>query len=168
MLLLTDRFDEWLMSYLTDFEGHQFQNVAKGELDLDGDNSEDDKEKEEKKTSPLTEKIKEILGDQVDEVRLSARLTDSPACLVIGEHEMGAQMRQIMQAAGQPLPPTKPVLEINPDHPLMAGFDSDDPDRQKDLAGVIYGQALISSGEQLEDPAEFVHQLNRLLQKVAV
>ena len=168
VLLLTDRIDEWLMSYLTDFEGHQFQNVAKGELDLDGDSKDEDGESDKQKTSPLTEKLKELLGDKVEDVRLTTRLTDSPACLVIGEHEMGAQMRQIMEAAGQKLPPTRPVLEVNNEHPLMAVFESDDKERIDDLAGVIYSQALISAGEQLEDPAEFVQQLNRLLLQVGV
>ena len=168
VLLLTDRIDEWLMSYLTDFDGHQFQNIARGELDLEGEKDADENEKEDNKTSPLTEKIKGILGDKVEDVRLTSRLTDSPACLVLAEHEMGAQMRKIMEAAGQPLPPSKPVLEINQEHSLMAGFDSDDGERLEDLAGVIYGQAQISAGEQLEDPADFVQRLNRLLTRVAV
>src|SRR5690606_9448405 len=120
VLLLSDRIDEWLMSHLTEFDGHQFQNIAKGELDLEegGDKAAADKDDDKSATSPLTEKIKVFLGERVEDVRITNRLTESPACLVVAEHELGVQMRRILEAAGQAVPETKPVLEINPDHPL--------------------------------------------------
>ena len=170
VLLLSDRIDEWLMSHLTEFDGHQFQNIAKGELDLEegGDKAAADKDDDKSATSPLTEKIKVFLGERVEDVRITNRLTESPACLVVAEHELGVQMRRILEAAGQAVPETKPVLEINPDHPLMAIFAGDDQERAADLADVIYNQALISAGEQLDNPADFIHSLNRLLLRAAV
>ena len=170
VLLLSDRIDEWLMSHLTEFDGHQFQNIAKGELDLEegGDKAAADKDDDKSATSPLTEKIKGFLGERVEDVRITNRLTESPACLVVAEHELGVQMRRILEAAGQAVPETKPVLEINPDHPLMAIFAGDDQERAADLADVIYNQALISAGEQLDNPADFIHSLNRLLLRAAV
>jgi len=168
VLLLTDRIDEWLMSYLTEFDGTPMQNIAKGELDLDDGEEAADDEKAEEKSTPLTEKIKEILGDKVEDVRVTKRLTDSPACLVVGEHDLGIQMRKILEAAGQQAPESKPVLEVNPDHPLMGAFGQDDKQRSEDLAWVIFSQAQLSAGEQLENPAEFAQQLNRLLTSAGV
>jgi len=170
VLLLTDRIDEWLMSYLTEFDGVQLQNVAKGELDLDADEpqADGDDKGDESKTSALTEKIKGYLADAVADVRITKRLTESPACLVGGEHDLGVQMRKILEAAGQKAPESKPVLEVNPDHPLMAIFAGDDSSRNEDLAWVIYNQALLSAGEHLDNPAEFVQRLNRLLLPVGV
>jgi molecular chaperone HtpG len=170
VLLMTDRIDEWLMSYLTEFDGVQFQNIAKGELDLD-DTDENEVQEDKKDTSestPLTEKIKGILGDRVENVRITKRLTESPACLVVGQHDLGVQMRKILEAAGQQAPESKPVLEVNPDHPLMAVFEDDTSDRSEDLAWVLYNQALLAAGEQLDNPAEFVQQLNRLLLRTKV
>ncbi|MFA5630670.1 MAG: molecular chaperone HtpG [Porticoccaceae bacterium] len=170
VLLLTDRIDEWLMSYLTEFDGTPLQNIAKGELDFadeDGKESADDKP-EEGKTSPLTEKIKSHLGDEVEDVRITRRLTESPACLVGAEHDLGVQMRKLLEAAGQAVPHSKPVLEINPDHPLLTELAAQEGDRGEDLAWVIYGQAQLSAGEQLENPAEFVQRLNRLLLRATV
>lgn len=168
VLLLTDRIDEWLMSYLTEFDGVEMQNIAKGELDLDEDQESSEEDKAEEKSTPLTAKIKEILGDAVEDVRVTKRLTDSPACLVVGEHDLGIQMRKILEAAGQQAPESKPVLEVNPDHPLMATFDQDNQQRSEDLAWVIFSQAQLSAGEQLENPAEFAQQLNRLLTSAGV
>lgn len=169
VLLLTDRIDEWLMSHLTEFQGKQLRNIAKGELDL-GELAEDksaekndDSDAEKAGTSELTEKIASILGDKVQGVRLSRRLTDSPACLVVGEHELGVQMRRILESAGQPVPDNKPVLEINPEHPLLSKFSAGSERAIEDLAWVVYRQALILSGDDLDNPGEFIRQLNRLL-----
>jgi len=169
VLLLTDRIDEWLMSHLTEFQGVQLRNIAKGELDLGeleddkSDGKSDDPEQDKADTSELTEKIAGILGDKVEGVRISRRLTDSPACLVVGEHELGVQMRRILEAAGQPVPDSKPVLEINPDHPLLSKFSDGGDSAIEDLAWVVYRQALILSGDDLDNPGEFIRQLNRLL-----
>lgn len=169
VLLLTDRIDEWLMSHLSEFQGKQLRNIAKGELDLgelekaESKEEKDDTDKSTTDSSELTEKIAGILGDRVQTVRLSRRLTDSPACLVVGEHELGVQMRRILEAAGQPVPDSKPVLEINPDHPLLSKFSGGSDAAIEDLAWVVYRQALILSGDDLDNPGEFIRQLNRLL-----
>jgi len=147
----------------------QLRNIAKGELDLGeleddkSDGKSDDPEQDKADTSELTEKIAGILGDKVEGVRISRRLTDSPACLVVGEHELGVQMRRILEAAGQPVPDSKPVLEINPDHPLLSKFSDGGDSAIEDLAWVVYRQALILSGDDLDNPGEFIRQLNRLL-----
>ncbi len=167
VLLLTDRIDEWLMSHLTEFEGKALQNVAKGELDLGelgDDKAEAAKEEEDKsgEAAGLVDKLKEILGERVADVRVSRRLTDSPACLVVGEQELGVQMRRILEAAGQAVPESRPTLEINPGHPLMARL-ADSEDSQEDLAWLVYDQAVLAAGDQLENPAQFVQRLNKLL-----
>ncbi len=166
VLLLTDRIDEWLMSHLTEFRGKPLVNIAKGELDLGGITGEaQDKPEDDEKAAatPLTDKIASLLGDRVSAVRVSKRLTDSPACLVTGEHDLGVQMRRILEAAGQKVPDSRPALEINPSHPLMQRLETAEGDGAVDLAWVIYRQSLLLSGDQLDDPGEFVHQLNRLL-----
>lgn len=167
VLLLTDRIDDWLMSHLMEFDGKQLQDVAKGELNLgDLDSEEDKKQIEElgEANKDLVERAKEVLKDQVEEVRVTNRLTDSPACLVVGEHDMGAQMRRIMEASGQQMPETKPILELNPEHPLIKKLDSE-PDEQRfaDLSLLLFDQASLAAGDVLEDPATFVGRLNKLL-----
>jgi molecular chaperone HtpG len=166
VLLLTDRVDDWLMNHLQDFDGKQFQDVARGALDLatDSDEEKAEQEKLEKDSEALVERLGKVLEAQVEEVRATTRLTESPACLVVGDHDMGAQMRRIMEAAGQPVPESKPILEVNPIHPLLEMLDQEpDEDRFADLASVVFDQANLAEGGQLEDPAAYVSRLNKLL-----
>ncbi len=167
VIIMYDRVDEWLMSHLFEFDGKQFQNVAKGELDLGKVEDEEEKKQVEeaaKTYESLLKQLKELLKDKVEDVRVTNRLTDSPACLVLGSHDMGIQMRQIMEAAGQPLPDTKPTFEINPDHPLVQRLNEEQSDdRFNDLALIIFDQASLAGGEHLKDPGTFVSRLNKLL-----
>lgn len=165
VLLLTDRIDEWLMSNLTEFREKQFQDVARGELpDLDKDEKADKSEDEKKEDSALIERVKKYLGDRVSEVRESHRLVDSPACLVIGEQDMGLQMRRIMEAAGQAVPETKPILELNLKHPLVKRVeDTAEEEIFGDLTEILFDQARLSVGEQLDDPVSYVSRINKLL-----
>jgi molecular chaperone HtpG len=168
VLLLSDRVDEWLVSSLTEFDGKKLQSVAKGDLDLG--KLEDEAEKEAQKQAEgefkeLVEKIKASLGEgKVREVRVTHRLTDSPACIVTGEHDMSANLERLLKAAGQQGPSTKPILEINPQHALVARLkDEADATRFADWAHLLFEQALLAEGGQLEDPASFVRRLNGLL-----
>ncbi|MBU2964585.1 molecular chaperone HtpG [Amphritea sp. 2_MG-2023] len=167
VLLMSDRVDEWLMSQLFDFDGKSFQDVSKGELDLgETENEEEKKAQEEtaKEMEGLTERLKNSLEQQVSEVRVTHRLTDSPACVVLGAYDMGLQMRKIMEAAGQAVPESKPIFEINPEHPLISKLDNEaDEDRFGELALVIFEQAQLAAGGQLDDPAAYVSRLNKLL-----
>ena len=168
VLLLHDRIDEWLMSHLTEFDENQFQDVARGALDLGDleDNEEKaEKEKVEKDSADLIARITTLLGDEVEEVRATSRLTDSPACLGITEDDMGVQMRRIMEAAGQKAPgENKRIFEVNPGHPLIEKLSGEtSEDRFSDLAKLLYDQALLAEGSQLREPATFVHRLNKLL-----
>ena len=167
VLLLTERIDEWMMSHIFDFDGKSFQDVAKGELDLgEKENEEEKKAQEEvaKNAEGLTERLKECLTAKVSEVRVTNRLTDSPACLVLNAYDMGAQMKAIMEAAGQDAPDSKPIFEINVEHPLIQKMDGEtDEDRFSDLAHIIFDQADLASGGQLDDPASYVARLNKLL-----
>jgi len=167
VLLLADRVDEWLMSHLNEFDGKQFQDVGKGALDLGDLDSEEDKKAQEesaKEFESLTERAKTALGDRVEDVRITHRLTDSPACVVVNEHDMGAQMRRILEQAGQDMPDTKPNLELNPEHPLVTKLDQEaDEDRFADLVGILLDQANLAEGGQLDDPAAYVQKLNKLL-----
>lgn len=171
VLLLTDRIDEWLMSHLTEFDGKSFQDVAKGELDLGDTESEEDKKAQDEaaeKVEGMVERAKELLKEQVEDVRVTHRLTDSPACVVLNDGEMGEQMRQIMAAAGQEMPESKPVLELNPTHPLILKLDQEpDEDRFGELARIILDQAMLAEGRQLNDAAAYVQRLNRLLLDLA-
>lgn len=166
VLLLSDRVDEWLMSHLMEFDGKSLKDVARGDLSLGEDSDEDKKALEDAKKSSesLIERMNSALEGQVSEIRPTLRLTESPACLVVGEHEMGAQMRRILEAAGQALPDSQPILEINAEHPLMKRLDSEpDEDRFADLAQILMDQATLAEGSPLEDPASYVTRLNRLL-----
>ena len=167
VLLLTDRIDEWLMSYLTEFDGKQFVDVARGDLDLGKLDSEEDKKAQEeiaKAKEGLVERLKTALGDEVAEVRVSHRLTDSPAILAIGEQDLGLQMRQILEASGQKVPESKPIFEINPAHPLIEKLDAEpDEDRFADLSHILFDQAALAAGDSLKDPAAYVQRLNKLL-----
>ena len=172
VLLLSDRIDEWLVSSLTEFDGKQLQSVAKGELDLDKSDSEEEKKQQEeagKDFESVIKQIKEVLDDKVSEVRLSHRLTDSPACLVASDYGMSLNMERIMKEAGQDMAMmgggSKPIFEINPDHALVNRLkDEQDDERFTDLAKILFDQAILSEGGQLDDPAVFVHKLNGLLQ----
>ncbi len=167
VLLLTDRIDEWLMSYLTEFDGKQFVDVARGDLDLGKLDSEEDKKAQEevaKAKEGLIERLKGALGEQVTEVRVSHRLTDSPAILAIGEQDLGLQMRQILEASGQKVPDAKPIFEFNPAHPLIERLDAEpDEDRFADLSHILFDQAALAAGDSLKDPAAYVQRLNKLL-----
>jgi len=167
VLLLTDRIDEWLMSYLTDFDGKSFVDVARGDLDLGSLDSEEDKKAQEevaKSKEGLVERLKTALGEQVAEVRVSHRLTDSPAILAIGEQDLGLQMRQILEASGQKVPDSKPIFEFNPNHPLIEKLDAEpDEDRFGDLSHILFDQAALAAGDSLKDPAAYVQRLNKLL-----
>ena len=167
VLLLTDRIDEWLMSYLTEFDGKQFVDVARGDLDLGKlDSAEDKKAQEEvaKAKEGLIERLKGALGEQVKEVRVSHRLTDSPAILAIGEQDLSLQMRQILEASGQKVPESKPIFEFNPAHPLIERLDAEpDEDRFTDLSHILFDQAALAAGDSLKDPAAYVQRLNKLL-----
>ena len=166
VLLLHDRVDEWLMSHLQEFEGKRFADVAKGELDLGEIEGEEEKKAQEetaKAKEALVKRVKEALGDAVQEVKVTHRLTDSPACVVLSEHEMGYQMRRIMEAAGQTLPEVKPILELNPTHALIERLEAAEGEGFDDLARVLLDQAVIAEGGNLDDPAAYVRRLNALL-----
>lgn len=166
VLLLSDRVDDWLMNHLQEFDGKQLQDVARGRLDLDDADEEEKQAREaaEKDSEGLVERIKAVLENDVEEVRATHRLTESPACLVVGEMDMGAQMRRIMEAAGQAVPESKPTLEINPRHPLLERLDAEsDEERFADLTRILFDQAHLAEGGQLDDPAAYVERLNRLL-----
>ena len=167
VLVLTDRIDEWLMNQLVEFDGKQFQDVTKSSLDLgdlDDEEAKEEQEKVEKEFKSLLDKIKEVLEDRVEEVRITHRLTDSPACLVVNDDEMGMQMRRILESAGQEVPETKRIFEINPEHPLVNKLnDEQDMDRFKDLSLVIFEQAMLAEGSSLDEPASYVQRLNKLL-----
>jgi len=166
VLLLWDRVDDWLMNHLQEFDGKSFQDVARGALDLAADSEEEkaEQEKLQKESEALVERLGKVLEEKVAEVRATTRLTESPACLVVGDFDMGAQMRRIMEAAGQPVPDSKPILEINPAHPLLEMLDQEqDEDRFADLATIVFDQANLAEGGQLDDPAAYVSRLNKLL-----
>jgi molecular chaperone HtpG len=167
VLLLSDRVDEWLVSHLTEFDGKKLASIAKGELDLD--KLADDKEKEaarktEDEYADLVKRMQEVLSDRVNTVRVSQRLTDSPSCLVMGEHDMAVHMQQMLKQAGHEVPVTKPDLEINPGHALVSRLkDESDDARFGRWSNVLLDQAMLSEGGQLEDPVGFVNRLNELL-----
>ncbi|WP_338570893.1 molecular chaperone HtpG [Pseudomonas canadensis] len=172
VLLLTDRIDEWLMSYLNEFDGKSFVDVARGDLDLGNlDSEEEKKEAEEvaKAKEGLVERIKASLGEAVSEVRVSHRLTDSPAILAIGEADLGMQMRQILEASGQKVPDSKPIFEFNPAHPLIEKLDGErSEERFGDLSHILFDQAALAAGDSLKDPAAYVRRLNKLLVELSV
>ena len=167
VLLMCERVDEWVTQHLSEFEGKTLQSVAKGRLELG--KLEDEAEKKAQVTAeddakPLIERIKKSLGETVKDVRVTLRLTDSPACLVADEHDMGANFQRLLKAAGQNAPASKPILEINPGHPLVERLQTEvDDTRFGDLAKVIFDQAVLAEGGQLEDPAGFVKRLNQLM-----
>lgn len=162
ILLLSDNIDEWLMSNFTEFEGKQFQDIARGDLS-EGTDAEDKKDEGDSDSS-LVGRVKTLLEGQVSEVRASKRLVDSPSCLVLNQFDMGAQMRRIMEASGQQMPETKPVLEINLEHPLVERMDKEsDEDRFGDFAQILFDQAKLGNGETPSDPTAYVQRINKLL-----
>ena len=171
VLLLTDRVDEWLVSHLSDFKGKHMQSIAKGQLDLGELEDKEEKQEQEKiaeEHKSLIERITSALGDTVKEVRPSVRLTDSPACLVVGDYDMSQNMARVLKQIGQDAPMPTPTLEINIEHPLLKKMDAEsDEDRFADLAKLVFDQALLAEGGQLEDPASFVHNMNKLLLDMA-
>ena len=167
VLLMADRVDEWVMQHFTEFEGKPLQSVAKGRLELGKLEDEEEKKAQEKEAGeakPLLERIKKSLGDAVKDVRVTLRLTDSPACLVADDHDLGANLQRMLKASGQNVPDSKPILEINPHHPLVRRLkDEADEARFSDLAKVLFDQSLLAEGGQLDDPAGFVKRLNQLM-----
>lgn len=172
VLLLSDRVDEWLISHLMEYQGKHLQSVARGKLDIKDDKAEstDEKADEEKYKQAETDfentlkKVKEILGEEIKEVRISRRLTDSPACIVVDEHDMSSHMERILKAAGQKVPTQKPILELNPEHPMVARLKQEiDSPRFDDLSHILLDQAKLSEGGQLDDPALFVKRFNSLV-----
>lgn len=163
VLLLSDRIDEWLTGYLSEFEGKKLQSISKGKSEFEEEEPEEVKE-QEKSLTPMLEHIQTILKDRVKEVRFTHRLTDSPACIVADEHDMGLEMQRILQAAGQKMPQTKPIFEINPSHPLITRLhDTTDDIRFEQWAVVLFEQAVLAEGGQLDNPADFVSRVNQLL-----
>jgi molecular chaperone HtpG len=165
VILLSDRVDEWVVSHLAEFEGKQLVSVAKGGLDLG--KLEDEAEKKEAESAAgefkdLTEKIGKSLGDKVKEVRVTHRLTDSPACLVADEHDVSGNLARILKAAGQKAPNAQPILEINPKHPVVLRLKYEEA-KFDDWAAVLFDQALLAEGGQLDDPATFVKRMNELM-----
>ena len=171
VLILSDRVDDWLMGHLMEFDGKQFQDVGKGALDLGKLDSEEEKKEQEKVEADFKDfitRLKDVIKDDVEEVRVTHRLTDSPACLVVGEHDMGAQMKRLLEQAGQQVPESKPTLEVNPEHPLVKRMDNEqDEDRFADLAKVIFDQANLAEGGTLKDPSAYVQRLNKLLLEIS-
>ena len=167
VLLLSDRVDEWLVSHLTEFDGKSLASVAKGELDLDELADEEEKKaakETEDQYADLVKRMQEVLGDRVNNVRISQRLTDSPSCLVMGEQDMAVHMQQMLKQAGHEVPVSKPDLEINPSHALVNRLqDEADDGRFASWSNVLLDQAMLSEGGQLDDPVAFVNRLNDLL-----
>lgn len=162
VLLLSDRIDEWLTGHLGEFEGKKLQSIAKGKVDLDDDAGE--VKQQEESFAPMLAQIKGILAERVKDVQLTNRLTDSPACIVADEHDMGLEMQRILQAAGQQVPASKPIFEINPDHVLIKRIHSIQDDvKFERWVHVLYEQSLIAEGGQLDNPADFVKRVNDLL-----
>ncbi len=165
VLLMSERIDEWAMQYLSEYKGKRFQHAGKGELDLPLDAAEKERrEAAEKDAAPLLDKLKQALGERVSAVRLSHRLTESPACLVLDAHDMALHTRRLMAEAGHAMPAAKPVLEINAAHPLLQRYATEtDSARGADLALLLLEQAEVAEGAQLDDPAAFIKRVNRLL-----
>ena len=167
VLLLGERLDEWLVSHLPEFDGKRLHDVTRGDVALGSLFSDADQKLREadlRESKSLLRRVKEALGERVSEVRVSSRLTESPACLVLGEHDLSRQMRQLLEATGQTPPASKPALELNVQHALVRHLEGlQDPERFRELALVLFDQALLADGARLDEPAEFVRRLNRLL-----
>ena len=169
VLLLSDRVDEWLTAHLTEYEGKSLQSVAKGELDLDKDeDSKKELEEKAKESEGLLKRMKEVLAEKVEEVRVTNRLTTSPACIVLKDHDMAMHMQRLLKEAGHAMPGSKPILEINTDHPIVKKLEQESADEKfRDLSEFLFDQAILAEGGQLDDPASFVHKLNEMLVTIA-
>mgnify|MGYP000356539391 CR=1 FL=1 len=166
VLLMSDRFDEWLVEHLTEYEGKKIQSVAKGDLDLGDIEDEAEKKAQEKAEGDfkdVIEKVKDCLQDKAKDVRITHRLTESPSCLVLEQQDMGMQMQQILKAAGQNAPVSKPILELNPEHELIAQLKVMEGDQLDDWSNILFDQAMLAEGGQLDDPAAFVKRMNGML-----
>jgi molecular chaperone HtpG len=167
VLLLVDRVDEWMLSHLYEFEGHSLTSVAKGAVDLGKLQDEDEKKQAEaaaEAAKPLIERLKKTLEGRAKDVRATTRLVDSPACIVVEEGDMSAHLARMLKQAGQDAPKSQPILEVNPEHALLKRLDSPEgSERFDDLAHILFDQALLAEGGQLEDPAAYVQRVNRLL-----
>ncbi|NCT67379.1 MAG: molecular chaperone HtpG [Rhodanobacteraceae bacterium] len=163
VLLLSDRIDEWMIGYLGEYAGKKLRNAAKGDLDL-GQADEEARKKVEAAAQPLLKKLADLLGARVGEVRVSHRLVDSPSCLVLGEHDMALHMQRLLREAGHDMPGGEPILEINPAHPLVRQLEAEsDETRAADLGQLLFEEAQLAAGDQLDDPAAFIARVNRLL-----
>lgn len=171
VLLLTDSVDEWVTNHLREFDGKSLQSVTQGDLDLGELEDKDEKmelEKEEESFKSMIEQMKEVLSDEVEDIRVSSRLTDSPACLVAGAGGMDANMERIMKSMGQEVAGSKRILEINVGHPLVERLQSEaDDERFADWSRILFDQSVLAEGSQLDDPASFTRRLNELLQTLA-
>jgi molecular chaperone HtpG len=164
VLLLTDRIDEWVMQHLVEYSGKPCKDVRRGVLDLDAAEGAAKAEPQDREQQALLKRVKQVLRDRVDEVRVGGRLRQSAACLVLNEHDLGYQMRAMLSAAGHQPPPAIPSLELNPEHALVRRLDGEtDPARFERLALLLFEQAVLAEGRQLDDPAAFVSRLNELL-----
>ena len=164
VLLLTDRVDEWMLSFLTEFDGKEMVSVAKGDLDLGKLEDEAEKKQHEETESSykdLVEKLKTSLNEKAKDVRVTFRLTDSPACLVADENELSGNLVRMLKAAGQSAPDSKPILEINPDHPLVQRLKYEEA-KFDDWAHIIFDQAALAEGASLQDPSSFVKRINEM------
>lgn len=170
VLLMSDRVDEWMLSGLTEFDGKKLQSVTKGELDLSQFENEEEKQQQEAAASELKdvlEKVKAVLGDKVKDVRVTSRLTDSPACIVVDNSDMSANLERLLKSAGQDVKGSKPTLEINPEHMLVKKLKAElEGERFADWTELLFDQALLAEGAQLDDPASFVKRLNSLMMSV--
>ncbi len=168
VLLLTDKVDEWLVSYLSEFEGKKLQSISKGNVDLSLDEEIKESKAHEDKLLPILEHMQKILGDKVKRVQSTHRLTDSPACVVADEQDMGLELQRILQAAGQQVPTSKPIFELNPEHLLIQRLhDITDDSQFSEWTHLLFEQALLAEGGQLDNPADFVKRVNTLLIKNA-
>jgi len=164
VLLMSERVDEWLMGQIQEFDGKSFQSVAKGELDLAALKGEEEDKTESEQDKKLLERIKKTLSDKVEDVRHSVRLTQSPSCIVLNEHDMAMYMQQLMKQAGQEMPTSKPVLEVNTDHLILKRMQEEKDDKRfNEWASLLLDQAVLSEGGQLEDPAAFVRRMNDMM-----
>ena len=167
VLLLSNSIDEWLVSHLNEYKGKKIVDIAKGDVDMEKLSSKEDAKAlkaKAKEAKDLLKRMQDVLGDAVEEVRVSGRLVESPSCLVVNENDMGIQMRKILEASGQSMPAGKPILEVNPEHALIKRLDTEtDEDKFGDLTHVLFDQARLSAGDDLEDAASYVRRVNQLL-----
>ena len=164
VLLLADRIDPWLVDHLGAYDGKEFQDVSRGQLSLPDGDGETTREPKNDEHKSLLEKLKRSLGDQVETVNVSQRLVDSPACVVTGEQDLTPQLRRMLEASGQDLPESKPILEINVEHPLLVRLAGESAeDRFGELARIVLDHALLAEGSQLDNPADYVRRVNQLI-----